>query len=81
MMREYEKMAKTHLNRYFEVLGNKPQEPKAIETGIVLLIDQVEAVVFVKKYGLLFLPDLKYFFFQFTKHLHEIELLSGAAKR
>ena len=46
MMREYEKMAKTHLNRYFEVLGNKPQEPKAIETGIVLLIDQLRAALY-----------------------------------
>ncbi len=37
MIREYEKMAKTHLNRYFEVLGKKTQEPKGIETGIFLL--------------------------------------------
>ena len=46
MMREYEKMAKTHLNRYFEVLGNKPREPKAIETGTVLLIHQLRAALF-----------------------------------
>ena len=39
MMREYEKMAKTHLNRYFEVLGNKPRDPKAKETGTYSLID------------------------------------------
>ena len=68
-------------NIIFAHPGQYLSNQKAIETGIVLLIDQVEAVVFVKKYGLLFLPDLKYFFFQFTKHLHEIELLSGAAKR
>ena len=46
MMREYEKMAKTHMNRYFEVLGNKPREPKAIETGIVLLIYQLRAALY-----------------------------------
>ena len=68
-------------NIIFAHPGQYLSNHKAIETGIVLLINQVEAVVFVKKYGLLFLPHLKYFFFQFTKHLHEIELLSGAAKR
>ena len=46
MMREYEKMAKTHLNRYFEVLGNKPREPKAIETGIFLLIHQMRSALY-----------------------------------
>ena len=54
MMREYEKMAKTHLNRYFEVLGNKPREPKAIETGIVLLIHQLRAAFFRILFGDLF---------------------------
>ena len=46
LIQEYEKMAKTHLNRYFDVLGNKPREPKAIETGIVLLIHQLIAALY-----------------------------------
>ena len=47
---------------------------KAIETGIILLVDQVIAIIFVKKQKDLILAHLKDFY-QFTKPCHEFELL------
>ena len=55
-------------------------DSKAIETGILLLVDQAAAAIFVKKYkGLVTLANLKDLY-QFTKPLQDFEPLTGASQ-
>ena len=58
---------------------NLPTENKTIETGIILLIDQVAAMIFVRqsKVSDFSTSDI---FYQFTKLFHKFELLSSRAQ-
>ena len=58
----------------------KASKIKAIESGIILLIDQVAAVMFVKKTNVSDFGTSERFLCQFPKPFHEFELLPGAAQ-
>ena len=62
------------------LMSKEEPVPKAIETGIVLSIDQAAAVMFVKKTKVSEFGTSERFFYQFPKPLHEFELLPGASR-